>query len=325
MNHRLAVLMVAGAAAATVAMGAEGVAITDLDGKLSVKIDGELFTEYHYKDVARPFFYPIIGPGGVGMTRDWPMVETDNDVKDHPHHKGLWYAHGKVNGVDCWSELKAFGKTVHDKFLEIKSGAQGVIRSRNNWVTADGKVLCSDERTIRIQPCGDTRILDFDITFIASQGDVTFGDTKEGSMSIRLPTSMSVTAKGKDKVAQGHIINSEGARDKDAWGKRADWVDYYGPVNGKPVGVAIFDHPENPRHPTYWHVRDYGLFSVNPCGIHDFTVKTPNEQPPGAGDLKIEAGKKVTFRYRFLFHTGDEKSGKVAELYKKYAASKAAN
>ena len=41
--------------------------------------------------------------------------------------------------------------------------------------------------------------------------------------------------------------------------------------------------------------------------------------------MKIEAGKKVTFRYRFLFHTGDEKTGKVAELYKEYAASKAAN
>ena len=86
MNHRLAVLMVASATAATAAIGAEGVAITDLDGKLSVKIDGELFTEYHYKDVARPYFYPIIGPGGVGMTRDWPMPS----AKESPSLSSVW-------------------------------------------------------------------------------------------------------------------------------------------------------------------------------------------------------------------------------------------
>jgi len=199
---------------------------------------------------------------------------------------------------------------------------QGVIRSRNKWVSADGKPLCSDERTIRFYPHSDVRMLDFEITFIASEGELTLGDTKEGSMSIRLPTSMSVTAKGK--VAEGHIINSKGDRDVDAWGKRAEWVDYYGPVNGKAVAVAMFDHPSNPRHPTYWHVRDYGLFSANPYGIHDFTAKTEQKQPAGTGDLKVEAGKKVTFRYRFLFHTGDEKEGKVAEHYKKYAATKAA-
>ncbi|MFA5192301.1 MAG: PmoA family protein [Verrucomicrobiia bacterium] len=318
MTNRVAVMLVAGMAAATATFGAEGVAITDAGGKLRVEICGELFTEYHYKDVARPYCYPIIGPGGVGMTRDWPMKENDNDVRDHPHHKGLWYAHGKVNDVDCWSEQKAFGKTIHQKFLETTSGPkQGVIRSLNKWVSADGKALCSDERTLRFQACSDVRMIDFEITFIASEGDLTLGDTKEGSMSIRLPTSMSVTAKGK--VAMGHIINSEGARDKDTWGKRAAWVDYYGPVNNKPVGVAIFDHPKNPRHPTWWHVRDYGLFSVNPYGIHDFEKK-----PAGTGDLKVEAGKKVTFRYRFLFHTGDEKGGKVSEHYKEYAATKAA-
>lgn len=318
MTNRVAVMLVAGMAAATATFGAEGVAITDAGGKLRVEICGELFTEYHYKDVARPYCYPIIGPGGVGMTRDWPMKENSNDVQDHIHHKGLWYAHGKVNDVDCWSEQKAFGKTIHQKFLEMTSGPkQGVIRSLNKWVAADGKALCSDERTLRFQACSDMRMIDFEITFIASDGELTLGDTKEGSMSIRLPTSMSVTAKGK--VAMGHIINSEGARDKDTWGKRAAWVDYYGPVNNKPVGVAIFDHPQNPRHPTWWHVRDYGLFSVNPYGIHDFEKK-----PAGTGDLKVEAGKKVTFRYRFLFHTGDEKEGKVAEHYKEYATTKAA-
>lgn len=275
-----------------------------------MEIGGELFTEYHYQDVARPYLYPIIGPGGAPMTRNWPMKATDNEPQDHVHHKGLWYAHGKVNGFDFWSEVKSYGKTVHEKFLEA---TPDTIRSRNNWVTADGKTVCTDERTIRFYAPADVRMIDYEITLIASQGELTLGDTKEGSMAIRVPATMSV----KGKTAQGHIINSEGVRDKEAWGKRAVWVDYYGPVNDKTVGIAIFDHPQNPRHPTSWHVRDYGLFAANPFGIHDFEKK-----PAGAGDLTVAAGKSVTFRYRFVFHTGDEKDGKVAERYREFAETK---
>jgi hypothetical protein len=79
------------------------------------------------------------------------------------------------------------------------------------------------------------------------------------------------------------------------------------------VGVAIFDHPQNPRHPTHWHVRDYGLFAANPFGIHDFEKK-----PAGTGDFKVAAGESVTWRYRFYFHRGDDKEANVAERYAEY-------
>jgi hypothetical protein len=308
---------------AAVSVAAENVAIRDEGGKLRVEIGGELFTEYHYRDVARPYFYPIIGTGGAPMTRDWPMKDTGKDSNDHPHHRGLWYAHGKVNDVDFWLEKEAFGKIVHEKFLETTSDA---IRSRNNWVAPDGRVVCSDERTICIHATPDARMLDYEITIIASQGDITLGDTKEGSMAIRVPDSMVVTkmtTEGKKKNKQpgdGHIITSEGARDVDAWGKRAAWVDYYGPVNSKVVGVALFDHPQNPQHPTWWQVRDYGLFAANPLGVHDFEKK-----PAGTGDMKIEAGKSVTFRYRFVFHEGDEKQGRIAERYREFVETKTVN
>ena len=297
---------------ATGASAANDVTLKDADGKVRVEIGGQFFTEYRYQNVARPYFYPIMGPGEVGLTRNWPMQPTTNEPTDHVHHKGLWYAHGSVNGVDCWSEQKAFGKTVHEKFLDLGGGA---IRERCNWVDHDGKALCSDERTIRFQAHGEVRIVDFEITLIASQGPVTFGDTKEGSMAIRLPATMSVKGKG----AQGHIVTSAGQRDVAAWGTAAEWVDYYGPVDGKVQGVAIFDAPQNPRHPTTWHVRDYGLFAANPFGLHDFQ----KSQPKGAGDLKLAAGERATFRYRFVFHNGDEKAGQVAELYREFAAAQA--
>ena len=104
------------------------------------------------------------------------------------------------------------------------------------------------------------------------------------------------------------------------WGKRAKWVDYWGTIDEKVVGVAIFDHPSNPRHPTWWHARSYGLISANPFGVHNFERK-----PEGTGDMKIEAGKSVTFRYRFVFHEGDAEAAKIPELFEAFAATEAAD
>jgi hypothetical protein len=247
------------------------------------------------------------------MTRDWPMKNTPGEEHDHPHHRSLWFAHGAINGHDFWSEQKAFGKTVHEDFLEVKSGEQeGVIRSANKWVAADGTVVCTDERTLRFYNPGraNERLFDFEITLKASNGELTFGDTKEGTMAVRLAETMRL----KGKVGKGHIVNSAGVRDGQTWGKRAEWCDYYGPVEGKTVGIAIFDHPKNPRHPTWWHVRDYGLFAANPFGQHDFE-SLPDKT---AGNLIVPAGKSVTFRYRFYLHEGDDQQARVAEKYQQY-------
>jgi len=291
---------------------AAGVKLTEHDDKVTVEIDGKLFTEYRFKEPQRPFFYPVIGPTGAPVIRHWPIEDGyPHEAHDHPHHKSLWYTHGDVNGVDFWADGR--GKIVHEKFLEVSSGAKvGVIASQNKWVAPDGKVVCTDTRTHRFYNTPDAQMMDFEITIHASNGQVTLGDTKEGSMGIRLAPTLRL----KGEVGKGHIINSEGQTDGDTWGKRARWCDYYGPVNGEIVGVAIFDHPSNPRHPTWWHVRDYGLYAANPFGIHDFEKK-----PAGTGDFVIPAGESATFKYRFYIHEGDEKQGKVADRYAEYAGS----
>jgi len=299
------------------AKGGAGVKISEADNKLRVEIDGKLFTEYNYQDVPRPFFYPVIGPTGVNVTRNWPMKDINKDEeRDHVHHKSLWFTHGAVNGQDFWGEGSGSGKVVHDGFVKVESGAKaGVIESKDKWVAKDGAVVCTDTRTHRFYPtlADGGQMMDFEITIQASQGKVVLGDTKEGSMAIRLAPTMQV----EGKVAKGHIINSEGIKEGDAWGKRAAWCDCYGPVEDKVVGVAIFDHPTNPKHPTWWHVRTYGLFAANPFGEHDFEKK-----PAGVGDITIEAGKSLTFKYRLYFHNGDAEQGQVAKYYRAYAATK---
>ncbi len=306
------------------------VKLTEKPDHVRVEIDGQLFTEYHFTGARRPYLYPIIGPTGAGMTRNWPMKEgVPGEETDHVHHKGLWYGHRHVNGAGFWEDTAKpgvkLGQIVHEKFLEVKGGEKdGVIRARNKWVLDEGgEIICYDERTIRIHGAGTGRMLDFDITITAGGKDVVFGDDKDGAMAIRVAETMRVEkrkVKGEKKVpvGEGHILNSKGDRDGEAWGKRAEWCDYYGPVKGKTVGVAIFDHPRNPRHPTWWHVRSYGLFAANPFGKAQFE----NLPDKTAGEYTIAAGKSATFRYRFYFHEGDPEQAKVAARYSEYVAGK---
>ena len=111
-----------------------------------------------------------------------------------------------------------------------------------------------------------------------------------------------------------------GDTDAAAWGKRADWCDYSAEHDGKTYGVAIFDAPENLRHPTWWMARDYGLFGANPFGRHDYeNLKTQ----PHLGDYTIPAGGSLTLHYRFFFHLGDAKAADVAAHYRDWAAHSA--
>lgn len=277
-----------------------------------VKIDGELFTEYVTESRAKPILWPIIGPTGEPMTRAFPMEKIKGEQWDHGHHRSLWFTHGEVNGVDFWAEGSSRGKTVHREFVRAESGPPAVIETLNDWIDADGKKHLEDRRVLTFSVDGGSRIIDFDITLTASEGPVVFGDTKEGTMGIRVATSMDVEQRGGKP--RGKIVNSEGQVNLSAWGKPAPWVDYHGPVNDETVGVAILNHPSSFRYPTPWHVRTYGLFAANPFGLHHFQNTEEH-----IGELTLPEGESINLRYRFIFHKGDEKEGKIAEAFEAYS------
>jgi hypothetical protein len=298
-----------------------------------VEIGGQLFTEYIYGDGAtRPYCYPVLTADGTPMTRNFPMKKVAGEDTDHPWHRSLWFAHSVVNNVDFWNEghgdaghsPDAKGKTVQDSLSETTSGDVGTIRSHDRWMAPDDKLICTDDRTIRFHGTADARMIDFEVTIHAlPDSSLVIGDNKDGTMAIRLAQWMTMPHKsqsqGTNVFGSGHIVNSAGQRDNDAWGKRADWCDYSAEHNGKTYGVAIFDHPQNLRHPTWWQARDYGLFAANAFGQHDFENL---KDQPHTGDYTIPAGGSLTLRYRFYFHNGDAQDAKIAEHYADYAAWK---
>lgn len=322
MKFRLLSLLATLAASLAAAEPASRVTVTPQSGRVRIEVDGALFTEYIYAGAPKPYLYPVLAADGTRLTRDYPMAETPGEEHDHPHHRSLWFAHGDVNGQDFWTETEKTGHIVHAALLETRSGETGLLRTRNRWVSGDGVEFCADETTIRVCAVPHGRLLDYEIVLRApSDRPVVLGDTKEGTMALRVAGWMVMTHKVKGRIVEGagHALNSAGDRDVAAWGKRASWVDYFAPHGGKVYGVAIFDHPDNPRHPTWWHTRDYGLFAANPFGQHDFEGL---KDRPRAGELTVPAGGELRFRYRFYFHEGEPADAGVADRYSDYATGR---
>ncbi|MFV1968475.1 MAG: DUF6807 family protein, partial [Pirellulaceae bacterium] len=158
------------------------------DGKVTVKLGGQLFTEYVFKGHSKPILYPVLGPGGQAMTRNYPMKDdVDNEALDHPHQKSIWFTHGDVNGSDFWLEYTSpTAKKQPGQIVQTSLRVEGdTILTENDWNAPDGKLLCTDQRAIRFGTTKSGRFIDYQVTFHASAGDVTFGDTKEGMMGIR--------------------------------------------------------------------------------------------------------------------------------------------
>ena len=285
--------------------GETGVQLKEETETITVTLNDRHFTTFRYATSHktgqfRPYFFPVLGPNGREVTRG----ETSDISKDHVHHRSLYVAYGEVNDVDLWGEGSNSGKVVHQGFTEKQGGAVvGRLYTQNSWQTQAGEVLMTDVQNYRIYNLPeDAALLDLDLSFIASAGDVHFGDTKEGGIiSIRVHPSMNASEGGQIENAFGGINETE------TWGKRANWCDYSGVVDGTPVGIAVFDHIVNPRYPTYWHVRNYGLMGSNIFGGGTF-----ERDPAKDGSYTLKEGEEMHFRFRVLIHAGDAKVGNVA-------------
>ena len=182
--------------------------------------------------------------------------------------------------------------------------------TRNEWRTADGVKILDETRRISFHNFGKARLIVLDIDLLASTYPITFGDTKEGSLGIRINEEIIAGKNGK-----GKIQNAEGkVGEKECWGQISAWCDYSGPIDGKLAGLAVLSDPKNP-YPACWHVRGYGLMAANPFG----RTKAGFPAMKGKTDLvRLAKGEHLQLRYGILAHEGDAISGQVADYYQRF-------
>ena len=287
-------------AAVEEAGAADGVGYTQADDRVEVSLGGSPFMTFiHSADYPKPVINPILTPGGTNMLRE-PMEAYTK--AEHPWQRGLTLMQGAINGVDCWNEPdpNESGRTAQDS-LDICHGPLSLtLASENTWYQGD-KPLMADSRSYRLFATDrSSAIMDIALTLKAIHGPVTIGGTKEaGFLCIRVNPTMNASD-------GGNMRNSYGAADETGcWSKSAHWMDYYGPVGDETVGFAIFDHEDNLRYPTTWHVRGYGLFAPNPWMFRE--------------DHQIAENGTLTFRWRVIVHTGCTDSGDIPALFLDYA------
>lgn len=286
------------------------------DGAIRVLADGKLFTAYVFKGARKPVLYPLTAPDGTTLNREFPVRELAGETHDHPHHRSFWFGHGDVNGIDFWAEGPGSGTVEAEGIPETASkDGRVTIRAKNKWLAPDGKVVARDERVMQFLADGDAHCIEFAITLRSESGALKLGDTKEGTMALRLLDAFSF------KNAATLARNSDGVEQKAVWGKHARWMNYETdlPAKAGRHGVAVFADPGNPGAPTRWHARDYGLLAANPFGEKAFDPKSEK-----VGGFTIPEGGSATWHYGFAFYAGRKNPADVDNLYQQFVGRKGA-
>lgn len=323
---------------------AADVSIWKTPTELEFKVGDQVVTKYRYggdvqvekgtgtKPLAKPFFYPINAPDGTCVTRGWPVVRNNaGDTTDHFHQKSAWFCHGdvipegiemktkssdkRIHGVDFWAESAGHGRIVCVGVMQPKGDS---VDTYNEWRTPDDVKILVEKRTLTLKDLPAGRLIILDIDLHATVCPITFGDTKEGSMGVRVSDEFRLAKPGSDGVVtsvDGKVAKAPAKDNLPMWGHPAAWHDYSGTLGGKPVGLAVFDDPKN-AHPSAWHTRAYGLMAANPFGRKDSGFPAMK----GKAELvKLAKGEHLKLRYGIYVHAGDATTGKVADAFAAFA------
>ncbi|MCG8306098.1 MAG: PmoA family protein [Cytophagales bacterium] len=306
----------------------------DAEKKVDVLIEGELFTSYIYPStIKKPVLYPLKTSKGTKITRGFPLEKVPGERVDHPHHVGMWFNYGDVNGLDFWNNSDSiktekrdrYGTIVHKEISKIESGDEKAELSVvMNWNAPSGETLLVENTTFVFRANGNERSIDRITKLTAKDKEVDFKDNKEGVFAIRVTRALEhpsekpeiftdangIATKVKtlnNEGVNGLYYNSLGDEGGDCWGKRAEWVNLTSTIGNEDISLVIMDHPSNVGYPTYWHARTYGLFSANPLGQAVFS------KGKDVLEFKLAPNTSATWKHRVLIVSGSKLNKEVLD------------
>ena len=269
---------------------------------------------YRHSDVPfKPYVRELFTPGGVNVLLDAPP--------DHLHHHALMFACA-VNNVDFWGEAvgpaeghfeRLPGKQQHLRFDDVAViGPEGHRWSRYGeglrWVSQpNSEPLLIEQRTITAGRVGNPVVtfLTWESRLSVPQGkdSAVLGGSHYHGLGLRFIRSMDAAGEFRNPDnAPGVIFRGEERL------TRSRWCAYTAQANGKTVTVAMFDHPDNPRHPATWFTM------AKPFAYLSATLRL-HEEP-----LKLLSGKPLTLRYGVALWDGRPETSQIDELYRQWVA-----
>jgi hypothetical protein len=294
--------------------------------RVDVAIGGRPFTSYIWPErQKKPVLYPLRSAKGTLVTRGWPMDPRPGERVDHPHHVGLWFNYGSVNGIDFWNnsdELKPeqqakMGTVVHRRIVSAAGAAdRGELVTESDWIGPRGVVFLHERSQFVFRGDAASRTVERTTTLTALAERIVFQDNKEGLFGLRVARQLEqpatapeifTDASGKPATTPaldnsgvtGRYRSSEGKTGDAVWGTRGRWTMLTGTIGAEALTLAMLDHPGNAGSPTYWHARGYGLFAANPLGP---SVLTDGKAP--ALNLTLQPRESSTFRFALLILEG---------------------
>ena len=267
------------------------------DDSLITVLDGEqVVLRYKYADVPyKPYVLEFFTPDGVNIVRDSPS--------DHLHHHGLMFAI-KVDGINFWEEHMAPGLQKVTKVEEPRSEkGRAVIAHGVDWVNPpEDKTLLQEARKIEVYNLadGEASLLTWQCLFSCPAGkpSASLTGSHYHGLGVRFLESM-------DK--EGHFQNADGGTGVEGTNEsKSRWCAYSAKADGKPVTVAMFDHPQNYRHPATWFTMDSGFaYMSDTMYLH----KEP---------VVVSAGEPLLLRYGVALWDGTPEPEAIESLYKKW-------
>lgn len=249
--------------------------------------------KYVYGGKPKPFFHPLCTPAGHELTIFEPS--------DHVWQRGLWFAPKFINGSNFWEEKEhPWGAQVTRAPLNVLCHAATSVAGSADantihvesdvaWTGTDGVAIIDESRTFTHRPLDqDAYTLDFTFA-LTPRVDVTVDRTpyngKWGGYG-------GFAFRGNRNWLNTKLLFDDGTTSDRPTPKPSKWCDLTGLIDGgrsQYAGIAIFDHPENPRHPVPW----YGGTGPN----HYFNAAMFFHEP-----MTWPAGKPLTLQYRVLVH-----------------------
>jgi len=277
------------------------------NNRIKVVIAGQPFTSYLYgSNLTKPLLVPVRTPSGIEVSRRYPLTEIEGGSVDHEHHIGIFFAVDQVNDVNFWRNTNVPPQIKHVEITEMAGGAgSGKLSAVSHWIN-DKRQLMLEERRTMVFLAGEHEneyAIDFSIDLTAKCPRVVFEDIEEGMFAIRV--SDYLRESGPESSPQpGQPLPNES-------------------LSG--TGVAILNHPASINYPTYWHVRNYGLFSANPLGQGDFQRQQPKKYRENKViplRLTLEQGETAHFRFLVIVYEGFRANEQIEERFKKFASVK---